>query len=169
MASDATSGPGRFGCGPPATTCCLKTCPLVVDRYPCVLCCIFRPFCLQPPLAVPMRYLVFSAIGLTGGRIVPDAPRPRGPCVLGFATSQQARHGNRPNRVCGDRHESVDTADWTFASGCSPPRLAATQLPSATRNQTFPDEDFHLANATTLQAHWHGSPEPCGRGRSRST
>jgi len=27
-------------------------------------------------------------------------------------------------------------AHWTFASGCSPPRLAATQLPSATRDQT---------------------------------
>jgi hypothetical protein len=45
------------------------------------------------------------------------------------------------------------TADWTFASGCFSPRLTTTQLPSATRDQTSLDEDFHLANATTLQAH----------------
>src|SRR5208282_2639162 len=32
---------------------------LVMARYPCVLCCTFRPFCLQPPLAVPRRYLAF--------------------------------------------------------------------------------------------------------------
>src|SRR5271165_6421661 len=27
--------------------------------------------------------------------------------------------------------------DWLFASGCSPPRLSATQLPSATDSQCF--------------------------------
>src|SRR5271170_6688174 len=41
-------------------------------RDPCVLCCTFRPFCLQPPLTVPMRHLVFSAIGLTVERIPSD-------------------------------------------------------------------------------------------------
>src|SRR5262249_27402652 len=39
----------------------------------------------------------------------------------------------------------------------SPPRLTATQLPSATRSQTFLGEDFHLADTTTSQAH------PCPR------
>lgn len=56
--------------------------------------------------------------------------------------------------------KSAFTADWTFASGCSPPRLTATQLPSTTRNQTFLDEDLHLANTTTLQAHECGISMP---------
>ena len=46
--------------------------------------------------------------------------------VPGFATIQQARHGFTPNRI-------RSPTDWRFASGCSPPRLAATQLPSATK------------------------------------
>jgi len=44
---------------------------------------------------------------------------------LDFATTQQARHCNRPNRV-------RSTTDWSFTSGCSPPPLARTQLPSIT-------------------------------------
>ena len=43
----------------------------------------------------------------------------------GFTMSEQARRHTPPNRV---RHPT----DRQFASGCSPPRLAATQLPSAT-------------------------------------
>jgi hypothetical protein len=46
---------------------------------------------------------------------------------LGFATKKQARQCIRPNRVL-DRL----FMDWSFASGCSPPRLSTTQLPSAT-------------------------------------
>src|SRR4029077_2112612 len=46
--------------------------------------------------------------------------------VPGFALTQQARHGFAPNRVRAP-------SDRRFASGCSPPRLAATQLPSATK------------------------------------
>src|SRR5262245_34064770 len=57
---------------------------------------------------------------------------------LGFAFARQARHGSRPNRVS---HRT----DWSFASSCSPPRLAATQLPSATRFQTNLGKDLHLA------------------------
>src|SRR6185436_2001374 len=34
------------------------------------------------------------------------------------------------------RIEFTCVTDESFASGCSPPRLAATQLPSATRGQT---------------------------------
>ena len=34
------------------------------------------------------------------------------------------------------RIEFTGVADGSFASGCSPPRLTATQLPSATRGQT---------------------------------
>ena len=46
--------------------------------------------------------------------------------VSGFATLLQARQYIPPNRF---RHP----ADRQFASGCSPPRLAATQLPLATK------------------------------------
>src|SRR6185369_11552867 len=41
----------------------------------------------------------------------------------GFAKDEQARHGATPNQV-------RQPTDCRFASGCSPPRLAATQLPS---------------------------------------
>jgi hypothetical protein len=57
----------------------------------------------------------------------------------GFATNEQARHCTPPNRV---RHP----AGCPFASGCSPPRLAATQLPSATCAVTSHDTDLHRAD-----------------------
>jgi hypothetical protein len=44
--------------------------------------------------------------------------------------------------------------DWSFASGCSPPRLSTTQLPSAThRPVLLSDEDFHLTVGAYSQAH----------------
>ena len=46
-------------------------------------------------------------------------------CVSDFAIYVQARRDIPPNRV---RHP----ADRGFASGCFPPHLAVTQLPSAT-------------------------------------
>jgi hypothetical protein len=46
--------------------------------------------------------------------------------IPGFAVIQQARHGVTPKRV-------RPPADWQFASGCSPPRLPATQFPSASK------------------------------------
>ena len=49
-----------------------------------------------------------------------------GPCPgLGFTLNPQAHRYARPNRV---RYPT----DCMFASGCSPPHLAVTQLPSAT-------------------------------------
>jgi hypothetical protein len=47
----------------------------------------------------------------------------------------QARRYTTPNRV---RHP----ADRQFASGCSPPRLAATQLPSATELWLTPTRTY---------------------------
>ena len=49
---------------------------------------------------------------------------------LGFTTIWQARQSHRPNRV------SYRT-DGSFTSGCSPPRLATTQLPSVTGRRAF--------------------------------
>src|SRR5208283_615757 len=44
--------------------------------------------------------------------------------------------------------------DWSFASGCSPPRHLATQLPSATdRPVSLSDRDFHPTVGAYFQAH----------------
>src|SRR5712675_3397311 len=44
--------------------------------------------------------------------------------------------------------------DWQFASGCSPPRLSTTQLPSATDRPVFPSgRDFHPSVGAYFQAH----------------
>lgn len=68
---------------------------------------------------------------------------------LDFALNPQARHYVRPKRV-------RFTTDCMFASGCFPPHLTVTQLPSATGSEHPPGEDFHLLNRTCFQA--HGSP-----------
>jgi hypothetical protein len=52
---------------------------------------------------------------------------------LDFTLNPQARRYARPNRV---RYPT----DCMFASGCSPPRLTATQLPLATRERASPGE-----------------------------
>jgi hypothetical protein len=50
--------------------------------------------------------------------------------------------------------------DWSFASGCSPPRFSTTQLPSATDRPVFPSgRDFHPSVGAYSQAH---SCCPCG-------
>jgi hypothetical protein len=55
--------------------------------------------------------------------------------------------------------------DWSFASGCSPPRLSTTQLPSATDRPVFPSErDFHPSVGAYSQAH---SSSPFGAQNSR--
>ena len=64
----------------------------------------------------------------------------------GFALHEQARRNTPPNRV---RHP----AGCLFASGCSPPRLAATQLPSATWVVTSHGVDSHHADRTASQTH----------------
>src|SRR5215467_15966737 len=77
----------------------------------------------------------------------------------GFATNEQARHRSTPNQV---RHPT----DCRFISGCSPPRLTATQLPSITELATGSDTDFHHANRASSRSalipakagtHAHGS------------
>ena len=72
-------------------------------------------------------------------------PRQRDQRVSGFAMESQARRSSPPNRV---RYPT----DQQFASGCSPPRLAATQLPSAT-------ELWHTPTRTFTVLIWR----PCGR------
>jgi hypothetical protein len=53
---------------------------------------------------------------------------------LDFALNPQAHRYARPNRV------RLYPTDCMFVSGCSPPRVAATQLPSTTRERASPGE-----------------------------
>src|SRR5690554_4904209 len=62
--------------------------------------------------------------------------RPSGP---GFAMLSRARQDTPPNRV-------RSPTGCPFAAGCSPPRLATTQLPLATCAVTSHDKDLHLAD-----------------------
>jgi hypothetical protein len=73
-------------------------------------------------------------------------PRQRDPRFSGFALASQARRSSPPNRV---RYPT----DQQFACGCSPPRLGATQLPSATAAVAYSDTDFHRADVAPSRAH----------------
>ena len=81
--------------------------------------------------------------GLPGHRF---PPRQRDSRVSDFAMYEQARRSAPPNRV---RHPT----DRQFASGCSPPRLATTQLPSASESVASSDTDFHRAVVAPSWAH----------------
>jgi hypothetical protein len=61
------------------------------------------------------------------------------PVVPGFAINEQARHKTPPKQV---RHPT----DCRFTSGCSPPHLTVTQLPSISGTATIPDTDLHHAD-----------------------
>ena len=81
--------------------------------------------------------------GLPGHRL---PPRQRAQRVSDFAMNEQARRSSPPNRV-------RPPTDRQFASGCSPPRLTATQLPSATEFVASSDTDFHRADVAPSRAH----------------
>jgi len=65
---------------------------------------------------------------------------------LDFTLNPQARRYARPNRV-------PHRTDCMFASGCSPPHLAVTQLPSATGSGHLPGGDLHPSDRACSQAH----------------
>jgi hypothetical protein len=75
-------------------------------------------------------------------------PRQRDQRVSDFAMSEQARRSFPPNRV-------RSPTDRQFASGCSPPRFAATQLPSATELWLSP-----AWTSTMLMWRPHGRTHP---------
>jgi hypothetical protein len=60
--------------------------------------------------------------------------------------NEQARRTLTPNQV---RHPT----DCRFTSGCSPPRLAATQLPSITEPTTGSGSDLHRAVKASSRTH----------------
>ena len=67
----------------------------------------------------------------------------------GFRTSPWYRRllaAPPPNRV-------RFTTDRLFASGCSPPRFTATQLPSTSEFVAYSDTDFHRADVAPSRAH----------------
>jgi hypothetical protein len=100
-------------------------------RLPCIA---FRASHPQPRCAFGRR---FHSHLSASDRILAD---------LGFALSGQARHGTPPNRV---RYPT----GCSFASGCSPPRLAATQLPSASYDVTSYGMDFHHTDNALSRTH----------------
>jgi hypothetical protein len=99
----------------------------------------------RDPFASVRRVVVHGVLANLGQAFGPG---------LEFALNPQAPHGVRPNRV------RTTATDCVFASGCSPPHLAVTQLPSATGSGHLPEEDFHLPTRACSQAHgFRLSPE----------
>ncbi len=76
---------------------------------------ILPPNTPRPPIDAFTRYPSARWVSPHGGKASPLASR-----LAGYV---------KPNRV---RHP----ADWSLTSGCSPPRLAATQLPSVSRPES---------------------------------
>jgi len=77
----------------------------------------------------------------------PLSPSPQRHRLLpGFAPDEQARRSFTPNQV---RHPT----DCRFTSGCSPPRLAATQLPSIAEPATGSGTDLHRADKASSRTH----------------
>jgi hypothetical protein len=126
----------------------------------------------------PNRSLRLWVSPLTATHL-PDVPSPTTWCALsslcqslqrdrfvpGFAMNEQARRSTPPKRV---RYPT----DRQFASGCSPPRLTATQLPSATRLVTYPGTDFHRADVRhrgRTHSREGGNPVPGVPPRKRSS
>jgi hypothetical protein len=72
----------------------------------------------------------------------------------GFATNEQARHGVTPKQV---RHPT----DCRFTSGCSPPRFAATQLPSIMGLRPTPGRTYTVP---TKRPHGRTHPARFARG-----
>ncbi len=97
------------------------------------------------PLAPPCRPGIPSSTTRAARRSLCQSPQ-RQRLLPGFATNEQARHSVTPNQV---RHPT----DCRSTSGCSTPRLAATQLPSIAEPATGPGTDFHRADKASSRTH----------------
>jgi len=106
----------------------------------------FRPFYLQPPHAF------LSCCSLCSPEIGREIFRSPFTGRFPFLASPlRSRLANASGRI---EFIVVLFMDWSFASGCSPPRLSTTQLPSATdRPVLLSDEDFHPIIGAYSQAH----------------
>ncbi len=106
----------------------------------------FRPFYLHPPHA----FLSFCSLCSPEdrSRIFRSPFSGRIPFL---ASPLRSRLANASGRI---EFIIVLFMDWSFASGCSPPRLSTTQLPSATDRPVFlSDEEFHPTVVAYSQAH----------------
>src|SRR5271154_7612146 len=90
----------------------------------------FRPFYLQPPDTF-LSFCSLCSPGIGRGIVAP-------PLRDGFRSWLRHRTGGLANASGRIEFNIVLFMDWSFASGCSPPRLSTTQLPSATDRPVFP-------------------------------
>jgi hypothetical protein len=97
------------------------------------------------PLTPPCRPGIPTSTTQAARRSLSPSPQRRR-LLPGFATHEQARHRLTPNQV---RHPT----DCRFTSGCSPPRLPATQLPSMTEPATGSGTDLHRADKASSRTH----------------
>ena len=138
--------------------------PLAIRPFRAQTAAVVCGLSLLPGSHTPRRSLRFLCLAVRTSRPQPrGGPKrrfrsrlnaPGGSYDPGFAMDEQARRATPPKRV---RHP----AGCSFASGCSPPRLATTQLPSATCVTTSHRSDFHLPDKTTSRTH---SPAGLTRG-----
>ena len=106
----------------------------------------FRPFYLQPPDAL-LSFCSLLSPGIGRGIVAP-------PLRDAFRSWLRHRKGGLANASGRIEFNIVLFMDWSFASGCSPPRLSTTQLPSATDRPVFPSgRDFHPSVGAYFQAH----------------
>jgi len=105
-----------------------------------------RPAGLSASFALPSEHPAPNHVARPNVALSVTSARPADLTARGFAMHEQARRATPPNRV---RHP----AGCSFASSCSPPRLAATQLPSASCVVTSHDVDSHHADRTTSRTH----------------
>jgi len=113
----------------------------------------FRPFRLQPPLATRGAW---SAVAprLTACRAEVDRhPRSSGTVRLGLRPSL----ASSPPLTA---ESSSSPTDQSFVSGCSPPRLATTQLPSTTKSRPNFGGNLHPTDPTRPPAHECGDLSP---------
>ena len=134
--------------------------------------------------AQPRMNTVWPHIGLPSSRTHPSCPFRRHPPdvptsslshatpqrdartgspVSDFVSPPQTRQGIRPYRV---RHPT----DWALPADCSPPRLAATQLPLGTGRRAFAWEGFPPSCVCALEgARWGRASRGMDRVRQRNT
>ena len=107
---------------------------------------------IQPPTTT---WASTSLLSVTSAhRVRPHAANCSRRETLGFANMRQARRTTPPKRV---RHP----AGCSFASDCSPPRLTATQLSSATQAVTSCGLDFHQPDNATSRTHRNTADAYC--------
>ena len=118
---------------------------------------------LSASLALPSKLSVSNHLAAPNDRFGTDPQRRRLPACagLGFALPPEARQTARPNRV-------RTPTDCFFASGCSPPHLMMTQLPSASGLVGRPRTDLHPPDKARLRTHG-GRPSPAMTQKARAT